>query len=277
MKGFPGDCTIVPERERKWNAVQDQHAAARWLGRYMDSFRRGDGTLHPLLEVKRTHMERVRDNAALISRALGWDGEMQERAMTAALLHDTGRFPQFARFSTFSDGASVDHGDLGERILREEFPWDSLDGRRFREEYLESVRLHNKKEIPPGAAPQALPLVRIVRDSDKIDVFRLVRNHVEEGRIRQLLPRIDLEAGHSPELVREIRSGGRGSYGNVHSLADFLLVQLSWAFDLNFPPSFRILSCEGAFSWIAGRLPGDSGTAGFIHSVLEHASAMCAD
>ncbi len=38
-------------------------------------------------------------------------------AETIGLFHDIGRFPQYARYKTFRDGISVNHGKLGAEIL----------------------------------------------------------------------------------------------------------------------------------------------------------------
>jgi hypothetical protein len=75
---------------------------------------------------------------------------------------------------------------------------------------LEAVRLHNKKVLPADVPADLLSVAEIVRDSDKIDVFRLVRRHVEENRVNDLLPRLDVDGGYSGELVRELEEEGQG-------------------------------------------------------------------
>ena len=47
--------------------VQLHGTAEKWLKEYIDSFRDENGGLHPLMEVKRTHSLRVRDNASQIA------------------------------------------------------------------------------------------------------------------------------------------------------------------------------------------------------------------
>lgn len=249
-------------------------AAAEWLSGYVDSFRGRNGALSPLMEVKRTHSLRVRDNAAKIAEGLGWTGDRLDVALAAALLHDTGRFPQYARWGTYYDGVSADHGELGEATLRELFPANLSDQCPEWEDILLSVRLHNKKDLPLDVPRRALPLARLVRDSDKLDVFSLVRSHVEAGRINDLLPGIAPRGGYSDELVEEVATDGRGSYRNVRSLFDFLLVQLSWVLDLNYPPSFRMLREDGVLAWIERTLPSCDRVDDFVRSVLRHASAM---
>jgi len=262
-------------RMTKERDYMDNHGiSSEWLGKYINGFRGEDGTLHPLLEVKRVHSMKVRDNCALIADGLGWTGSRRDLALTAAVLHDAGRFLQFATYGTFFDGASVDHGDLGHRVLQESFPWERIEGEGVKTAVLEAGRLHNKKVLPADVPADLLSVAEIVRDSDKIDVFRLVRRHVEENRVNDLLPRLDVNGGYSGELIRELEEDGQGSYRNVRSLADFLLVQLSWAFDLNFAPSFRLLGGDGTFSWIAGRLPSHPAVDPFVDSVFRHVEAM---
>ncbi|NLB84425.1 MAG: HD domain-containing protein [Synergistaceae bacterium] len=240
--------------------------AEEWLSSFISSFRNEKGELHPLLELKRSHTGRVADNCRRISKELGWAGPLLERALSAAILHDTGRFPQYATWGTFYDGVSADHGALGEKVLRENFPWPDPEGEDA-SVILEAVRLHNRRTLPEHIPPAALPVVRIVRDSDKMDVFRIVREHVKGGRISALLPRIDPEGGYSPAIVDEVGKTSRGSYQNVRSTADFLLLQLSWIFDLNYAPAYRMLEEEGAFSWILKQLPPDPDLAPFFEEV----------
>lgn len=240
--------------------------AEEWLSSYISSFRNEKGELHPLLELKRSHTGRVAENCRRITKELGWEGALLERALSAAILHDTGRFPQYSTWGTFYDAASADHGALGEKVLREHFPWPDPEGEDA-SVILEGVRLHNRKTLPEDIAPAALPVVRIVRDSDKMDVFRIVREHVMGERISDLLPRIDPEGGYSPAIVEEVRKTGRASYQNVRSTVDFLLLQLSWIFDLNYAPAYRMLEEEGAFSWILEQLPPDPDLAPFFEEV----------
>ncbi len=220
---------------------------------YIDTFRDDSGRLHPLVEMKRTHSWRVLANAERIVGALGWDEELSDGALAASLLHDTGRFPQFATYGTYYDGSSVDHGRLGADVLAVSFPWRGGDA-GLREAILGAVRLHNRRELPTEGDERTLRLARLVRDSDKMDVLNLVRRYAEEGRINDLLPKITPDGGHSPELLREFSTDGRGSYRNVRTLQDFLLLQLSWVLDLNYGPSFCLLKGSGWLQWVEARL-----------------------
>jgi hypothetical protein len=84
----------------------------------------------------------------------------------------------------------------------------------------------------------------LVRDADKIDIYRMVEERIDKGTIFEMLPRHQLTEGLSPDLVEEIRMTGSGSYSNARSLQDYRLIQLTWGCDLNFPVSVNTVKEE---------------------------------
>ncbi len=228
--------------------------AKKWLSGYIDTFRDSRGLLHPLMEMKRAHTLRVLENAERIVEGLGWSGALADDGLTASLLHDTGRFPQYATYGSYYDGTTVDHGALGAQVVAESFPWEGSDeGRR---DILGAIGLHNRRELPEGLPGRTSLVVQLVRDSDKLDVLDVVRSYTERGRIGELLPKIRPEGGYSRELLKELSEHGRGSYKNIATLQDFLLLQLSWILDLNYRPSFLLLKEKEWLEWLKDRLPG---------------------
>jgi hypothetical protein len=228
----------------------------QWFDSYAHSFAGEDQTLAPLLRLKYDHSFRVERLASRIASELGWSERDISSSRAVAVLHDVGRFRQFADYGTFYDPESADHGDLGEAVLSEEFPWEYLDG-HHKSIIREAVKYHNKRIIPDGVQEETLPFLKLVRDADKLDVFTVVREHVEDGRVRELLPRIKPEPEVSRALVEEIEQEGSASYSNVSTLLDFLLVQATWVFDINFSPSLSILKENGTIGWLAESLSVD--------------------
>lgn len=227
----------------------------KWFDSYVDGFRK-DGRLLPLQELKRKHSRRVMALACAIAESLEWNEENDAWfAHAAGLLHDTARFSQCRDFGTFSDSASFDHGDRGAEILDAEFDWEGIAD-ADRKKLLTAVRCHNKIEIPSNMPLSTYRWCALVRDADKIDVYRLMQRRIEEGNISEVLPRHGKAAKLSPRLVAEVRERGRGSYENARSLQDFRLVQLTWALDLNYPVSAVTLREEGVFDKIAEELKG---------------------
>jgi hypothetical protein len=238
----------------------DLEEIERWFARYVRSF---DLSVS-MIEMKRRHSLDVMRIGGNLTRALSWPEDEARTGIAACLLHDTGRFPQYRDFGTYSDGASIDHGERGFEVLRAELfcapsdaaPDNLADG-AGREAILQAVRWHNKKRLPEGIPLEALPFCRLVRDADKLDIFALVRSRIEAGTIGELLPRHKIDAPLSPRLLDEVEAYGSSSQENTSSLLDFLLVQLTWVLDLNFAHSLQMLKESGILSFIRARFPED--------------------
>jgi len=231
--------------------------AIAWFQAYVDRFGNEGSGLEPMLELKLAHSYRVCAEAGRIALAMGYDTDHVTRARILGLFHDIGRFPQYRDFGTFYDALSVDHGELGWKTIAEAGILGSLE-EGGREAILDGIRFHNRKGIPADVRPSSLGMVRLIRDADKLDVFEIVQRYLEEDRIGELLPRIRVTDEISGNVLDSLAETGRASYSQVRSVADFLLVQLSWVFDLNYPPAFRSILDRGVIERIGNRLPPDS-------------------
>lgn len=226
----------------------------RWFEAYAQGFELSE----PMLEMKYRHSYDVERVGERLVRDLGWDAPEAETGIAACLLHDTGRFSQYRDFRTYRDGASVDHGDRGYAVLTAEFP-RALADEEARNAILEAVRWHNKRELPESVEPSSLQFCRLVRDADKLDVFRLVRRCMAEGREAELLPSHKLGLPLSERLLDEVERTGKGSYQNAESMLDYLLIQMTWTLDLNTAPARALLRESGILEDIRGRFPrGDA-------------------
>lgn len=242
------------KNERKVWTVNSMQEIQEWFTSYTRSFQNGDNPLEPLLELKLRHSFRVAGEACSLAREMGMDAELVDVAETLGLLHDVGRFPQYREFRTFYDAASVDHGELGWETVKRSGILEPLE-EAAKLAILDGIRFHNKKEVPSGVRTSSLAMVKLVRDADKLDVFELVQDYLDRGAIRELLPRIPVTWEVSGELLDTLGETGRASYSQVRSVPDFLLVQLSWVFDLNFQPSFRRILERRVIERIENRLP----------------------
>jgi putative nucleotidyltransferase with HDIG domain len=239
--------------------TQELFNIKRMFERYVHHFADSSGELHPLLQLKVEHSTRVAAEADELSSDLGWCASERHTAQAAGLLHDIGRFSQYAEFGTFSDAASVDHGERGAGVLREAgwlSNWRSEDAGAI----LFAVRCHNRLHVPATLRGQRLALLRLVRDADKLDILRIVLDAVERDGFRELpamLPHIRLDGPVSPQVREEVSSRKCVSLRNVKSLAEFLLMQLSWVYDLNYPPTLRRFHDRGIVPKIMRRIDGD--------------------
>jgi hypothetical protein len=248
-----------------------------------DCYARSFDLSAPMIRLKYEHSYDVMKIGEKLTASLAWPEEQAKVGIAACLLHDTGRFSQYRDFGTYYDGASVDHGERGYEELRTAFErppqepslqehfsqarslGDGLD-RRARASVLEAVRWHNKKALP-GAdtiTPQGMPVCRLVRDADKLDVFALVLRRMDEGTVGELLPRHKIDAPLSAALLDEVEERWSGSFKNASSLLDFLLIQLTWTLDVNFAPSLKMLEETEVLARIRDRFPKDDARVGSL-------------
>ncbi len=247
--------------------------ARKWFENFADSFVSSDGTLSPLLRLKKEHSYRVEANSSSIATMLEWTTDDIRIADALGLLHDVGRFPQYSNYGTFFDATSIDHGEEGAGLLAQSFPWDGIR-QDVKNMIVEGVRFHNKKNLKDVQESSVLPMARIVRDADKLDIFDLIRRYVKEEKITDIIPGLQMEERISAGLLKELKVGYDSSYKNVRTLSDFLVLQLSWVFDINYPVTFEILKERKSVSWLLDRLNNIEEIHFFLEKADAHVSAQ---
>ena len=232
----------------------------KWFEGYVNQFRDEAGAWENMLELKYNHCHRVSQEAATIARALEWSEHDIALGQGIGLLHDVGRFTQFREFGTIHDLHSVDHGERGFEVLSGEKELAGMLGGNV-EVVLNAVRFHNRRSIPDSLGEESRRFTLLVRDADKLDALRIMSEATQSGDLQrhpEMVWNVPMEGPVSPELLGEVLRGQVASYGKVRTLADFRLVMLSWAFDLNFSPTRALIRDRGYFPQMASWLPGDA-------------------
>ena len=140
-----------------------------------------------MIRHKVEHTLRVAEYCEKIAGSLGVDGDGISFAWFLGLLHDIGRFEQVRRYGTFIDAVSVDHAEFGADLLFREklierFPAEDLTEERLC--VLETaIRLHNKLTLPEALDETTRRFCELIRDADKLDIFRVVSELPFEQRI----------------------------------------------------------------------------------------------
>ena len=140
-----------------------------------------------MIRHKVEHTFRVAGNCEQIAVSLGMDCEHADLAWFLGLLHDIGRFEQVRRYGTFIDSVSVDHAEFGADLLFREnlisrFPVETLP--EGCPDLLETaIRLHNKLTLPGELDEYTRCFCDVIRDADKVDIFRVVSELPFEQRI----------------------------------------------------------------------------------------------
>ncbi len=138
---------------------------------------------NPQVKFKIEHTYRVAELSGIIGASVGgMPQEYSDLCWLIGLLHDIGRFEQLKRYGTFSDSQSVDHAELGADILFKdgviehfiENPITNMTIEQEKQIIELAIRNHNKYRLPKGLDEKSLFFCNVIRDADKIDIFRVV-------------------------------------------------------------------------------------------------------
>jgi len=177
------------------------------------------------------HSYRVMEITKKIASSLKLNEEDTYIATLAALLHDIGRFSQITNYDTFYDHKSTDHGDEGERVLKEnDFIKKFTTNEKIIDIILKSTKYHNKYEIDSNLDEKTTLICKIVRDADKLDIMREQFNKVKEDKI--VIRDSMIDSICNKKIC--------GIYDDETD-ADGITRALSWVFDLNFKYSYLFL------------------------------------
>ena len=223
--------------------LQDMH---EWMYTYMKSFYNENEKIQKAVLIKEKHTGCV----TAISRALaGHLGLNQHDVLLAemmGLFHDIGRFRQFTLYQTFSDAKSEDHADLGIKVLRE-LP---LIGRLCAEDselLFFAIENHNKKFIAPATDTRKLLFAKLLRDADKLDIYRVLSPCLQPSDGQ----------GFSPDFLAQFIAGEQCDYALIRTQDDRKLVRLMWVYDVNFSWTLQRIRDQGYIERIISCLPLD--------------------
>jgi len=230
-----------------------------WWHSYVRRFDEGDAELRRNARLKKVHTRRVCREASLIAGELGCPAHDLRMIEAIALLHDVGRFAQYAKYRTFADPKSENHALLGLKILKKEKvlrplspPEQSLVRR--------AIRYHNQPTIPPVRDSRLIFFARILRDADKLDIWRVaIGNHyaLPERKNQAISIGLPNLPGVSPGVMEDLRAGRIVESRHVKRLNDLTLLQMGWVFDLYFPTTMRAVKRRGYLEKLRGALPDD--------------------
>ena len=126
------------------------------------------------IKLKIDHTYRVSMLCEKIALSIGMTKEDIDIAWLTGLLHDIGRFEQVRRYGTFNDSKSVDHAKLGVEILFDEGKIRDFIEDTSEDELIKNViGCHNAYKIPDTFSKRTTVFSSILRDADKIDIFKV--------------------------------------------------------------------------------------------------------
>lgn len=229
---------------------------ARMLIRLLAEDPADPANVREALSLKALHTVCVADNALRLAQAAGGTPRDIELAVRIGWCHDLGRFLQFRRYHTFDDAKSVDHGRLSLKLIRALH----LDRDLAPEEkglLWAAVLLHNRRELPLGLPGRTRFFAALLRDADRLDIFRIFRAYYEAGPV----PGSPLELYYpdtgrvTPAVLQAILAGTSPPYELGSSVQDMRLIKLSWVYTLETPGAAELFRTSGILNATRAVLP----------------------
>lgn len=228
-----------------------------WFDQYVSGYYTDDSEDNYPFRLKKNHTKRVCENIIMIGKAMNLSDFELIIAETMALFHDIGRFEQYAKYGTFSDIASENHAKLSLRqmaihgVLSE----NTKDEKRL---INRAIAYHNAAALPNVKDDKELFYMRLLRDADKLDIWKVVidyyheRDNFQSSAIELNLPDDPIWSG---KILEAVMNKKIARMEDLKTLNDFKLLQISWVFDLNFAPSFKAVENRKYLNRLEATLP----------------------
>lgn len=253
-----------------------------WFNDFTASYLGESDYIDQNVALKHTHTFKVCEEMNFLTDKLSLSKDDSILAKTIALLHDVGRFEQVKKYGTFEDAKSVDHSKLGLEIIAKH---------NLLEEFSDAQQLiiktailnHNRKElqIPEELNDSCLVFAKLIRDADKIDIYRVVidgyKLYLEDPKKFNLAIgfKDDNSGACSEKVVNALLNRDNVDYSDLKTLNDRKLLQLIWLYDINFTASLEIIIERGYVDFIFSQLPDNAQTAEIKTAINTYIKQKC--
>ena len=243
----------------------DQNKAAEAFRKYTEAYNPAD----PKIKLKINHTYRVAGICVKIADSIN---EERNLAWLCGLLHDIGRFEQVKRYHTFVDAESIDHAELSHALLfsdglLEAFATDLSSAEK---DILEkAVAYHSLYRLPADLTEKELTYCQILRDADKIDIFRVNCDTAPEEIYN--VSTEALKTAAVSDAVKQCfmnRTAVRRDLGKT--AIDFLVGHICLVFELVYPISRQIAKEQGFVEKLLSFQSENRETAAWFASMREH-------
>ena len=129
-----------------------------------------------------------------------------------------------------------------------------------RELIQKAVRHHNLRRLPNSLSPRQLVFSRLLRDADKLDIWRVIIMQQQEhsNLLETLAGDIPVSSTYSREIVSKLRQGESPNFNCIRNNNDLRLIRLGWVFDLNFAASCRLVLERHYIDELCSQLPDNT-------------------
>jgi len=210
------------------------------------------------IKLKIIHTHGVVEASTAIAKELNLNDEDSYLVKMIALLHDIGRFEQAKRFNSFVDKETIDHAEFGADILfkdgkiREFIETDKYD------DLIENaIRIHNKYEIPQGLSEHIEFHCKIIRDADKLDIFRVMSTD-RLNAFANINEEVMKQESITDEVYNDFLTHKPILNSKRKTHMDLWVSCLAFIFDYNFTASLKIVQAKNYLNILIDRVPSQN-------------------
>jgi len=193
------------------------------------------------IALKYAHTFRTRQVSDLIAEDVGLKDRDFYLSSIIALLHDYGRFEQIIKFDTYNDFLSLDHADLGAKLLIDGSEIDNfVDDLSKEEKQLIKIAIinHNKYCIEDGLTERQILFCKIIRDADKADILKIASNgYIPMNKNIEPLTEEDMQYFKNKQLNKK---------GKIENFYSSIFNTLCFVFDIYFKKTYQII-CQNNY------------------------------
>ena len=244
-----------------------------WMSQYMKSFYSDDEEVQRGILIKEKHTGYVTANCVELAKFLKLSTHDVELAEIIGLFHDVGRFRQYSIYKTFNDADSEDHADLALKVIDELEFFKELAASDYKIVKF-AIQNHNKMTIAPTDDERKKFFAEIIRDADKLDVYRVLEPFLAQANVDKMPNFIKstsrLVADVSPDFVENFVTGKQADYRKIRTNGDRKIVRLMWIYDINFSWTMRKIVERGYIEKIVENLPMDEKIAAGVRRLRQH-------
>lgn len=194
-------------------------------------------------DVKVQHTYRVTEMSKKLAQKLKLSDEDVQLAELIGLLHDIGRFEELKVLNRF-DGVKFDHAECGVKMLFEDgLIKKFVEDEKYYHIIEKAIGNHSKLKIEENLDEKELLHSKIIRDSDKLDNYRIKSKDSSERLFSGIVHNTEEfeNSKISPEVMNSVRNLECVKNSDRKEPLDYYISATAFIFDLYFKESIEIV------------------------------------
>ena len=197
---------------------------------------------------KYDHTFHVAQNCEQIAFKIGLSDTECDIAWLTGMLHDIGRFEQVTKAKSFRDKNSFPHAEYGCKLLFEDDMIKQFCDNEDWYDYIhKAILYHSRLNLSDGLTAKEKMFCDILRDADKIDIFR--RETISKFELFHECTLEEVQESEiSDDILQMFLNHQMMDFSKIKTKADYFLRMYGFYFGLVFPYSYLLTEQQGFFN-----------------------------